>query len=158
MAKSVFKGRIRGAEADDLPVVLGMVSQLAAHHGDLATVTENHLARDVLGARPWVCVLLAELKGEILGYAALCPLAQLQFGLRGMDLQHLFVEPHARFKGVGRALIEAGQAHARAHGCRYLVVGTHADNAAAHNIYPAMGFDRMDPPGPRFRIALDEWL
>ncbi|MGC3938935.1 GNAT family N-acetyltransferase [Roseobacter sp. EG26] len=151
-----FSGVVRCLRVEDLPRIQQMVGKLAEHHGDVATVTLEELARDVLGASPWVRILVAELSGDVVGYAALCPMAQMQFGARGMDLQHLFVEEHARRLGAGRALIKASQTRARAEGCKYLSVGTHPDNVMVHGIYPAMGFDPLDPPGPRFRINLSE--
>ncbi|WP_299735136.1 GNAT family N-acetyltransferase [uncultured Roseobacter sp.] len=153
--KKVFSGEIRPAEANDIPAVLRMVSELADHHGDVATVTTRELARDILGPQPWVRILLALDADETIGYAALCPLAQMQFGVRGMDLQHLYVIPEARQMGVGKALIKASQRLAQHQGCRYLIVGTHPDNTLAQQIYPALGFDEMDPPGPRFRIRFE---
>ncbi|WP_299779044.1 GNAT family N-acetyltransferase [uncultured Roseobacter sp.] len=154
MEKSVFSGRIRPVRSDDLQVVLEMVSKLADFHGDVATVTADELARDILGPHPWVRILLAEEAGKVVGYAALCPLAQMQFGARGMDMHHLYVAKSARGTGVGKALIKASEALARAEGCRYLMVGTHPDNIVAQGIYLAMGFDRLDQAGPRFRIKL----
>lgn len=149
-----FAGQVRPVAAGDIPVVLEMVAGLARHHGDFATVTPEGLARDILGPDPWVRVLLAERHGTCVGYAALCPLAKIQFGMRGMDLQHLYVAPGVRRQGVAKALIRASQEVAEQQGCRYLSVGTHPDNVLAHGIYPALGFDRLDPPGPRFRIVL----
>lgn len=131
-----------------------MVSKLAEFHGDVATVTADELARDILGAQPWVRILLAEEAGDVIGYAALCPLARMQFGVRGMDMHHLYVAQAARGIGVGKALIKASEALALAEGCQYLMVGTHPDNIVAQGIYLAMGFDRHDQTGPRFRIKL----
>ncbi|MFK7879812.1 GNAT family N-acetyltransferase [Roseobacter sp.] len=147
-------GHIRPAEAKDLTALLGMIAALAQHHGDVATVSLDTLARDVLGPRPWVRVLLAEHAGECIGYAALCPLAKIQFGQRGMDLQHLFVVPKARRMGVGQALVRASEAVAHRDGCTYLSVGTHPDNTEAHQIYPALGFEILGSPGPRFGITI----
>ncbi|MDW3223219.1 MAG: GNAT family N-acetyltransferase [Paracoccaceae bacterium] len=152
--KLKFCGQIRPASAADLSVVAGMVAKLATHHGDVATVTREELARDILGPNPWVRVLLAELRGTCVGYAALCPLARVQYGMRGMDLHHLYVVPEARRTGVAKALIEASQTVAEQQGCRYLAVGTHPENTLVHAIYPALGFDRLDAPGPRFSITL----
>ncbi|MEM9638699.1 MAG: GNAT family N-acetyltransferase, partial [Pseudomonadota bacterium] len=117
MENVVFSGRIRPATANDLQVVLKMVSKLADHHGDVATVTADELARDILGSRPWVRILLAEDADEIVGYAALCPLAQMQFGVRGMDMHHLYVARHRRGTGVGKALIQASEELAQSEGC-----------------------------------------
>lgn len=146
---------MRAAGAGDLQAVADMVSRLAEHHGDVATVTVSQLERDLLGPQPWVCVLVAEEAEAFVGYAALCPLSKLQFGQRGMDLQHLYVAREARRRGVARALIEASVGHAQMLGCSYMSVGTHPDNVVAQGIYAAMGFDQLDPPGPRFRITFD---
>ncbi|MGZ2259269.1 N-acetyltransferase family protein [Roseobacter sp. A03A-229] len=154
MKKKIFEGEIRPAGRDDLSTILDMVAQLAAFHGDVATVTPDELARDILGPQPWVRVFLAEEHGVAVGYVALTPRAQMQFGGRGMDMHHLFVAPHARDRGVGRALIAASEQVALDAGCHYLSVGTHPDNHLAQDIYRGMGFDQLDPAGPRFRIML----
>lgn len=142
---------LRRVEARDLPALLEMVRALALHHGDPPECTEAALARDVLGPAPWLQVLVAQRDG-LEGYAAMCPLAQLQYGVRGMDMHHLFVVPYARGQGVGRALIDGAVKLARGQGCRYVTVGTHPDNRPAAAVYRAAGFDDLPPPGPRFRI------
>ena len=139
---------IRPILETDLPEVLSMIHALAAHHGDAPVTTLEDLRRDALGMHPWLQVLVA----PGLGYAALCPLAQLQFGVRGMDMHHLFVVETARGSGVGRALIDASIAHAKAQECRYLTVGTHPDNRAAQAVYRAAGFEDLPVSGARFRM------
>lgn len=139
---------IRPLLEEDLPHLLEMAQALAAHHGDAATVTLEELRRDMLGAHPWVRVLVAPGKG----YAALCPMVQVQFGVRGMDMHHLYVVPQARGQGVGRALVSASLALAKAQGCRFLMVGTHPDNSVAQQAYLKMGFDALTGAGPRFRM------
>lgn len=139
---------IRPVIESDLPDVLHMVHALAAHHGDPVVATLEDLRRDMLGPHPWVHGLVAT--GQ--GYAALCPLAQVQFGVRGMDVHHLYIEPAARGRGVGRALMAAAQRYAAGLGCRYLTVGTHPDNVAAQAMYRAIGYDVIGDAGPRFRV------
>ncbi|MEQ6249196.1 GNAT family N-acetyltransferase [Sulfitobacter sp. HNIBRBA3233] len=143
--------RIDAVRPQDIDPLLEMVRALARHHGDAAQITRAALERDVLGPAPWLRVLLARYD-SVVGYAALVPLAQLQFGVRGMDMHHLYVVPQARGQGVARALIDASVALAREAGCRYMTVGTHPGNAPAAAVYRAMGFDDLPPPGPRFRI------
>lgn len=144
----------RIATTDDLPAILPMVHALAAHHDDTATLTLETLMRDTKGPAPWFTIILAEMDGTPVGYAALCPLGQLQFGLRGMDMHHLFVAQGCRGMGIARALVDASRDHARGRGCDYMMVGTHPDNHAAQELYTAMGFERRSDSGPRFRIRL----
>lgn len=145
---------IRPVNAADLPSLLEMVQALAAYHGDTALVDMDDLARDCLGSVPWLRVLVAAHGNDLIGYAALCPLVQLQFGVRGMDLHHLFVRQDVRGSGIGNALIAESIATAKALGCRYMTVGTKPDNVKAAQVYLAAGFEDLPPPGPRFRIKL----
>ena len=143
---------IRPVVAADIPVLLTMIEALALHHEDISTVTEAALARDVLGPHPWLTMLVAEQDDAQVGYAALCPLAQCHFGVRGMDIHHLFVHADHRGKGVGQALIDGCLALAKERDCRYLTVGTHPDNLTAQGIYLSAGFEDLPPAGPRFRM------
>ncbi len=143
---------IRPLHPSDLPALLSMTRALAVHHGDTPGVTRESLTRDCLGPHPWLTVLIADVEGRATGYAALCPLAQMQFGVRGMDLHHLYVEEDQRGTGIGKALVAASLAATRAQECRYMTVGTHPDNHAAAALYAGLGFDTLPPPGPRFRM------
>lgn len=145
----------RRAQASDLPEILKMIHALAAHHDDVSTLTLAALRRDVLGDAPWMAVLVAEGGAGLLGYAALCPLAQLQFGVRGMDIHHLFVQPKARGQGVAKQLVTDSISHSKAMGCRYIMVGTHPENTKAQKMYHAIGFSAAPAPGPRFRMKFD---
>lgn len=142
----------RPGKPADFDDVCEMAHALAAHHGDTATLSPADLARDFGPGQPWGRLIIAEVGGVRAGYAALCPLMQLQFGVRGMDMHHLFVRPEYRGTGVGRALIRAVVDHAKSQGCRYVTVGTHPDNTKAQRIYLAAGFTRRPTPGPRFGL------
>jgi GNAT superfamily N-acetyltransferase len=56
--------------------------------------------------------------GRLLGVASVAPLAEKG----AYDLVHLFVEPSAMIKGVGKLLFEAATNKARADGARRLVI------------------------------------
>ncbi len=142
---------IRPMRAEDLKAVVAMIEGLADHHGDQARIDTDTLKRDALEDPRWIAVLVAEHAGKSVGYAALNPLTQLQYGVRGMDMHHLFVVAPERGKGIGRALIEACIAHAKEQGCRFVVVGTNNDNVKAQAVYRQLGFDDLQP-GPRLRI------
>lgn len=138
----------------DLPELLRLLTALAAHHGDRADSSVARLARDVLGPAPWLHVIVAERGGALIGYAALCPLAQMQFGQRGVDLHHLFVDAQWRGTGAGRGLIDAALAKAKSLGASYVRVATTPDNRAAQVFYEGCGFTRRPEGGPRFGLSL----
>ncbi|MCW1933868.1 GNAT family N-acetyltransferase [Pararhodobacter zhoushanensis] len=137
---------IQPATPEDLDRLLPMVNALSAHHGDPEACTREALERDLFGPDAFVTVLLAEA-----GYTTLYPTAQLHWGVRGMEMHHLFVHPHQRGTGLGKALVLAAVAHAKTQGARYLSLGTHPDNAKARDFYAALGFEVI-APGPRLRL------
>lgn len=147
-------GTIRRARPADAERITDMVGKLAAHHGDTPTLTSADLVRDCFGERPWIYVLVAEIGGELVGYAAMCGLIRLQFGARGMDMHHLFTEATCRGRGVGRSLVEACKIEARSMSCTYLTVSTHPENIKAQAFYESAGFARRDAQIPRFSVPL----
>lgn len=147
---------IRPLAPTDLPRVVRLIEGLARFHGDSARIDPATLQRDALGEAPWLRVLVAEEDGTLVGYAALLPTAQLQFGARGMDLHHIYVPPARRGDGIGTALFEAAQRVAREAGCTYFVVGTDPGNTAAARFYEARGMTRRAAPGPRFILRMDQ--
>lgn len=146
---------VRCAIPADLPELLVMVHALAAHHGDTAVLTSEILSRDLFGIPSWITALVATTNAGLCGYAVLTPMTQLQFGVRGMDMHHLYVKPVWRGAGVGRALLDASVAHAKSQHCSFLTVGTAPDNHAAQAFYLAAGLGQRPPSGPRFSIKWD---
>lgn len=142
----------RPATPSDFDDICAMAHALAAHHGDEATLTIADLRRDFGPDQPWGILLVAGVNDTLAGYATLCPMMQLQFGVRGMDMHHLFVKAQHRGQGVAKALISASIREAKEKACRFLTVGTDPDNIAAQNVYLAAGFTRRPVPGPRFSM------
>ncbi len=147
-------GAIRRARPADSQMILQMVGRLAAHHGDTPTLSRDDLYRDLFSDTPWISVVVAEMGGTLIGYAAMCGLIQLQFGARGMDIHHLFTEAAFRGQGVGRSLVEACKIEAITMSCQYMMVGTHPENHKAQAFYIALGFERGDAHPPRFSFRL----
>jgi predicted GNAT family N-acyltransferase len=55
-------------------------------------------------------------------------------------LEDIFVRERARGTGLGRALLDAACAHARARGCRRIELDVNEDNDRAAALYRAVGF------------------
>jgi ribosomal protein S18 acetylase RimI-like enzyme len=75
--------------------------------------------------------------GEICVAIALCEPRQWNSSLH---VHEFHVAPHFHRKGIGRALMAAVEAHARAEGMRRLVLETQTTNAPAIRFYRALGF------------------
>jgi GNAT superfamily N-acetyltransferase len=76
--------------------------------------------------------------GEILGYACLYWHFSSLVAVETVLMHDLFVTPEARGRGVGRALIEASRAVARARGAAWLEWATAPDNHTAQRLYDSM--------------------
>ncbi len=157
----------RNARATDMPQLLEMICLLAQHHHDTPELTLEQLRALIFGPDKWITIIVAEQDpgtgsgtgtgsdARLVGYAALCPRIQLQLGLRGIDLHHLFVRHNMRGQGVGSLLVKAAEKMARARGCSYMTVSTHPENITAQHIYLAQGFTRLPGAGNRFQRSLD---
>ncbi|WP_298256514.1 GNAT family N-acetyltransferase [uncultured Litoreibacter sp.] len=140
------------AQPEDAVSLLPMVRALAAFHGDVPEVTEQDLHRDLSDG--WLYGLVARCENRPLGYALLTPQAQAQYGARGMDLHHLYVEQNQRGHGVGSALIASAEALTVARGGSYLIIGAEAGNIAAQRFYLSHGYETRASSGQRFRKNL----
>ena len=62
-------------------------------------------------------------------------------------LAELYVVPGRRGQGLGRTLLEAVLAHARARGATFIDLGTSDDDHAARALYERCGFTNREGPG-----------
>jgi ribosomal protein S18 acetylase RimI-like enzyme len=59
-------------------------------------------------------------------------------------LAELYVVPHLRGRGLGRALMDAAIALARAEGADYMELNTGEDDVAARALYESLGFSNRE--------------
>jgi GNAT superfamily N-acetyltransferase len=100
---------IRFATAADAPLVLHFIRSLARYEKLESEVVadEAGLHASLFGARPAAEVLFAELAGTAVGFALFFQNYSTFLGKPGLYLEDLFVEPAARGRGVGLALMSA---------------------------------------------------
>ena len=94
------------------------------------------------GVRNLLAVLMAFDAGRPVGFAELsirncaegCETDRVAY------LEGWYVAPHARRRGVGRALVEAAEVWGRAQGCTEFASDTEIDNAVSAAAHHALGF------------------
>ena len=101
-------GRIRPAVADDVPVLLELVHELAAYERepDAVEATAAMLHEALLGPTPVASCHVALHEGEVVGFALWYVTFSTWRGLPGLWLEDLFVRPAARGRGLGKALLQ----------------------------------------------------
>ena len=87
---------------------------------------------------------LAEAGGEALGFTQLYPAFASLSLAPSWILNDLFVEPSARGRGVGEALMEAARKLALSNGAAELMLQTARTNATAQRLYEKLGWVRDD--------------
>ena len=135
---------LRDTRSDDLPAITAIYADEVLHGTatfELTPPDEAEMASRVQAVLalnlPW---LTAEIDGQVAGYAYLAPF-RLRPAYRYCVELSVYIAPEARGRGVGRALMEALIARARAMGLRHLigVIGDSA-NAGSIALHKATGF------------------
>ena len=153
---------LRPAAASDLPAI----AALYGHEVREGTATfelepppEAELTRRLVAVQaqglPW---LVAEIEGRFAGYAYASPFRPrpaYRYGVEGS----IYVDPSARGRGVGRALLSALIEGVRDRGLRHLIaaISDSATSAASIGLHRALGFE----PVGRYRQVgwkFDRWL
>src|SRR5690606_36537466 len=100
--------RVRPAQPEDADAVARLARELSvADGGRPSRLTAQAFRRDGFGPRPLFTAIVAEIAGEVVGYAVHYPGYDTDTASRGTYLADLFVAERARRRGVGRALIGA---------------------------------------------------
>lgn len=98
---------IRAATAADVDVILGFIRALAEYERLSHEVVADHasLTATLFGPRPAAEVLLAEVDGAARGFALFFTSYSTFLARPGLYLEDLFVDPEARGRGLGLALM-----------------------------------------------------
>lgn len=87
-------------------------------------------------ARAWLAFDAGQPVGVCVGFGGFSTFRALPL----LNIHDLAVLPAARGRGIGRALLAAAEAHARATGCCKLTLEVQEDNAPARALYARFGF------------------
>jgi GNAT superfamily N-acetyltransferase len=132
---------IRPATADDVPLVLSFVRQLADYErlSHMVVATEASLREALFGERPGAEVLLAFAVGEAVGFAVYFHNFSTFLGRKGLWLEDIFVRPERRGQGYGKALLLAVARIAHERGCGRFEWAALDWNTPAWDFYRSLG-------------------
>jgi GNAT superfamily N-acetyltransferase len=139
---------IRPATPADVPTIARLIRQLAEYEQLLHQVVlrESDLHDHLFGERRYAEVLLAEVSGQVVGFALFFHNYSTFRGQPGIYLEDLFVEPGHRGQGLGKALLAALAKLAVDRGCARVEWAVLNWNTPSIEFYRALG-----------AVPLDEW-
>jgi len=137
---------IRPAQPSDLPLIAALIRELAEyeHLAHEVRMDEATLGQYLFAPRPMAEVLIAELDNEPVGFALFFHNFSTFEGRPGIYLEDLFVRPHARRHGLGKALLAALAALAVERNCARLEWWVLDWNAPSIAFYKSLGARAMD--------------
>ena len=137
---------IRDAEPTDVPLLMGLILELAEYEklADQVKATDELMGKALFGERPAAEAVIAECDGEPAGYALFFPTFSTFLAIQGVWLEDLFVRPSHRRKGLGRLLLAAVAARTRERGGERLEWAALDWNELALDFYRGLGAQRMD--------------
>lgn len=153
--------RIRDAQAADA----GAIAAIYNHAVEHTTAIWNDVQVDAANRVAWMQarqqdgfpVIVAEREGKIVGYASFGPWRAFD-GYRASVEHSVYVHPDHHGGGIGRSLMEALIARARAMELHVMVAGIEAGNIASIRLHESMGFEQtalMPQVGQKFGRWLD---
>ena len=138
--------QIRPAVEADASLILQFIRELAEYEklSHEVRASESLLREHLFGPRPVAEAMIAELDGEAVGFALFFHNFSTFLGRPGIYLEDLFVRPHARGKGVGRALLTEIAKLAVRRKCGRLEWAVLDWNEPAIGFYKSLGAVPMD--------------
>jgi GNAT superfamily N-acetyltransferase len=132
---------LRPAAPSDVARILGFIRELAVYEKleHQVVATESGLAEQLFGPRPAAEVVLAEIDGAPVGFALFFHNFSTFLGRPGLFLEDLYVQPHARGAGVGRALLRHLAGLAVERGCGRMDWNVLDWNESAIGFYKKLG-------------------
>ena len=98
---------IRPATADDVPIILALIRELADYEkmSNEVVASEESRKASLFGDRRVAEVLIGELDGAAVTFAVFFHNFSTFLGRHGLYLEDLYVKPEHRGKGFGRAML-----------------------------------------------------
>ncbi len=136
---------IRSAVAGDVPLILGLVRELAAYErlADQVVATEADFARTLFGEPKRAYAVIAEADGAPVGFGLYFFNFSTFLGRPGLYIEDVYVRPDHRSRGIGRAIFRHLAQVAVEQGCGRMEWWVLDWNAPAIRFYQALGAEPM---------------
>ncbi|SET27802.1 GNAT family N-acetyltransferase [Oceanicella actignis] len=135
--------RPRLATPRDLSLVEEALRALARDLDDPFRASPHEVARALFGPEAFAEALIAAEGARPAGVCLFWPVLSTATGGAGVHVSDLWTAPSARGAGLGRRLLAAAAARARARwGARFARLSVYADNPRAEALYRRLGFER----------------
>ncbi|MEH0885050.1 GNAT family N-acetyltransferase [Enterobacter sp. UNJFSC 003] len=99
---------IRQARPEDATAIYDMIYELAVYEKapEEVVTTPDEIRETLFGAESKTEALIAELDGNVVGYAVFFTSYSTWLGRNGIYMEDLYVSPEYRSKGAGKALLK----------------------------------------------------
>lgn len=136
----------REAIAADIPTMIRLLGYLFAQEAEFVPgkAAQRRGLEMILADPDASTLLVAEEAGQVIGMVSLLYTVSTALGARVALLEDMVVAPEVRNTGVGRELLEAAIARARADGCRRITLLTDGANTEAQRFYERAGFSASE--------------
>lgn len=137
---------IRFATPGDLTAIAQMIRALAEYEklSHECTFDDAQLQLELFGPRPGAEVLVAEVKGQVVGFALFFHNFSTFLARKGIYLEDLFVLPEVRGQGHGKALLQKLAQVAVERGCGRFEWSVLKWNTPAIEFYRSLGAVPLD--------------
>jgi GNAT superfamily N-acetyltransferase len=139
---------VREASAEDVPLILTLICELAEYErlSHEVVATEDALQEWLFGEKPAAEVLIAEQGAEAVGFALFFHSFSTFLGRPGIYLEDLYVRPAFRGRGVGKATLRHLAKLAKERGCGRLEWSVLDWNEPSIRFYESLG-----------AVAMNDW-
>ena len=138
--------QIQPATEADVLLILQLIKALAEYErlGDQVSATEEMIRESFFGPAPHAQAVIARIDGDAVGFAIWFSTYSTFLSKPGIYLEDLFVLPHWRGQGVGRALLRHLARIAVERGCGRIEWSVLDWNETAIRFYRNIGARAMD--------------
>jgi GNAT superfamily N-acetyltransferase len=140
--------QVREASAEDVPLILTLICELAEYErlSHEVVATEDALQEWLFGEKPAAEVLIAEQGAQAVGFALFFHSFSTFLGRPGIYLEDLYVRPAFRGRGVGKATLMHLAKLAKERGCGRLEWSVLDWNEPSIRFYESLG-----------AVAMNDW-